>query len=290
MILDKMDITKHQVQQMILDKMDRYVTKQEHSTHIEQLKGQIIESSETQDMHYRSFKTQIVTEVTELKSEHLRSERAREMRRMVVEEMKDFIKALLESRLQAYQRISDMPVLNANKSTEQPSETDKSRDCVDQFEYETDIAIIDDNFNLIVQNVNNVVRHFHTRHSANEDITRWPILIGESGSTFITRYVKQKVRTKRRVKTTTSRHRKHDSDSDRSESSQRNSDATMGTPPEKSATSKTSRRQNTKRDANTSNHTHSTHQATMEPPNKTPSASTWWDSQAAYDVRHSAPL
>jgi hypothetical protein len=96
--------------------------------------------------------------------------------------MKDFIKALLDSRLQAYQGISDMPAVTHpmthqdNKNARQSGEIDKSarqsddtdisvnktRKCVDRFEYETDIAVIDDNFNLIVQNVNNVVKHLQT--------------------------------------------------------------------------------------------------------------------------------
>jgi hypothetical protein len=95
---------------MVLDMMDKYVTQREYRPQVEQLKKQIVESSENQDMHYRMFKTNIISEVNALKLDHLKGERAIEIRCMVVEEMKEFIKKLLDSRLQAYQKISDVPI------------------------------------------------------------------------------------------------------------------------------------------------------------------------------------
>jgi hypothetical protein len=134
------------------------------------------------------------------------------------------------------------------------------------------------------------------RYSNNEDIMQWPVLIGESGSAVITCYVRQRLRAKRRTKSTTSKHDKYDNDSDGSTSSKQDSDATVGTQPGKSTTSKmpraskTSNTRNTERTSNTdecanTDHTTSKQPQTTNIPNKTPSASSvWWDSQAAYDA------
>jgi hypothetical protein len=119
----------------------------------------------------------------ELESEHRKTERAKEFRKSIISEMKDYLGQFVNPNTHA--RVTDIPADTAKSSST------ATNDCVKQMEYEADINIIEENVHLVVQTLNNITRHLQQCYPHDKDVARWPSLIGDSGTDLLTQYFTQ---------------------------------------------------------------------------------------------------